>query len=88
MDSRITDDEVKMRLNQTGTEIIRSRDLYSDWSYADLYNELTMPPELRKAHQKNDKAVMEAYGFNWRNMSESECVSELMNLYTRKLDTD
>lgn len=65
MDSRITDDEGKMRLNQTGTEIIRSRDLYSDWSYANLYNELTMPPKLRKSHQENAKAVMNVYGFNW-----------------------
>ncbi|WP_370882821.1 type IIL restriction-modification enzyme MmeI [Dolosigranulum pigrum] len=54
-----------MRLNQTGTEIIRSRDLYSDWLYADLYNELTMPPKLRKAHQENAKAIMNVYGFNW-----------------------
>ena len=40
-----------------------------------------MPSELRKAHQENDKAVMEAYGFDWRNMTESECVAELMKLY-------
>jgi len=46
-----------------------------------LYDELTMPPELRKAHQANDRAVMEAYGFDWRNMTESQCVAELMKLY-------
>lgn len=40
-----------------------------------------MPVELRKAHQANDVAVMEAYGFNWKNMTESECVAELMKLY-------
>lgn len=43
--------------------------------------------ELRKAHQDNDKAVMESYGFDWRGMSESECVSKLMDMYleiTRK----
>ena len=39
-----------------------------------------MPIELRKAHQLNDKAVMEAYGFNIK-MTESECVAELMKLY-------
>ena len=43
-----------------------------------------MPPELRKAHQENDKAVMEAYGFAWRTMTESDCVAELFKLY-RKL---
>ena len=42
-----------------------------------------MPSELRKAHQENDKAVMEAYGFDWRTMTESTCVAELMKLYQR-----
>ena len=42
-----------------------------------------MPPELRKAHQQNDAAVMEAYGFDWRKMSEAECVGELMKLYQK-----
>ena len=42
-----------------------------------------MPVELRKAHQENDKAVMEAYGFDWRKMSESDCVAELMKMYQK-----
>ena len=42
-----------------------------------------MPPELRKAHQENDKAVMEAYGFDWRKMNESACVAELMKMYVK-----
>lgn len=77
------DEKQKERLKSTAEMILKAREIYSDWSYADLYNELTMPLELRKAHQENDKAVMEAYGFNWRNMSESECVSELMKLYQK-----
>ena len=44
---------------------------------------MTMPPELRKAHQENDKAVMQAYGFDWRNMTEPECVAELMKMYQK-----
>ena len=67
--------------------ILNARTKYPNSSLADLYDELTMPPELRKAHQENDKAVMEAYGFNWRKMTESDCVAELMKLYielTRK----
>ena len=40
-----------------------------------------MPVELRKAHQANDVAVMEAYEFNWKTMTESECVAELMKMY-------
>lgn len=43
-----------------------------------------MPTELRKAHQENDKAVMESYGFNWRIMTESDCVAELMKMYQKK----
>lgn len=42
-----------------------------------------MPPELRKAHQENDKKVMDAYGLDWRTMTESECVAELMNMYKK-----
>ena len=47
------------------------------------YDEVTMPVELRKAHQDNDKAVMEAYGFNWCTMTESDCVAELFKLYQK-----
>ena len=57
-----------------------ARDLYPDSSLADLYDPLTMPPELRKAHKANDIAVMKAYGFS-TNMSEADCVAELMNMY-------
>jgi len=42
---------------------------------------VTMPPELRKAHQENDKAVIEAYGFDWKKMTESECVARLLKMY-------
>ena len=69
------------KLAQSGQGILNAREKYSTWSLAQLYNELTMPPELRKAHQENDKAVMEAYGFDWRTMTESECVAELMKMY-------
>lgn len=71
----------KSKIEKTAQGILDARALYPDSSLADLYDELTMPPELRKAHQNNDKAVMEAYGFDWRNMSESDCVAELMKLY-------
>ena len=57
-----------------------ARALYQDSSLADLYDELTMPPELRTAHQNNDRAVMAAYGFDLK-MSESEIVAELFRMY-------
>nr|WP_053942797.1 DNA methyltransferase [Kallipyga gabonensis] len=81
-----SNEKQKERIEKTANKILEARNLYPKSSYADLYNELTMPPELRKAHQENDKAVMEAYGFDWRNMTESECVAELMKLYQEAIN--
>lgn len=68
-------------IEQTAQAILDARARYPDASLADLYGELTMPPDLRRAHQENDKAVMTAYGWNWRGMTESDCVAELMKRY-------
>lgn len=78
----------KARIEKTAQAILDARAKYPDSSLADLYDELTMPPELRKAHQENDKAVMEAYGFDWRHMTESDCVAELMKLYQKLIDAE
>ena len=75
-----TTDAQKAKIEKTAQAILDARNIYPDCSLADLYDEVTMPPELRKAHQNNDKAVMEAYGFNPR-MSEPEIVAELFRLY-------
>lgn len=64
-----------------------ARALYPDSSLADLYDPLTMPPELRKAHIANDRAVMAAYGFSTK-MSESDCVAELMKMYQHLIETE
>ncbi|MBQ8298087.1 MAG: class I SAM-dependent DNA methyltransferase [Ruminococcus sp.] len=72
--------EQKAKIEQTAQAILDARAKYHDCSFADLYDELTMPPELRKAHQQNDFAVMAAYGFD-RKITESECVAELMGMY-------
>lgn len=74
-------DAQKAKIEKTAQAILDARALYPDSSLADLYDELTMPKELRRAHQENDKAVMTAYGFDWRNMTESQCVAELMKMY-------
>lgn len=74
-------EEQKAKIEQTAQEILDARALYPDSSLADLYDELAMPVELRRAHQHNDKAVMQAYGFDYRTMTESECVAELMKMY-------
>lgn len=76
-------DEQKAKIEQTTQAILDARALYPDCSLADLYDELTMPKELRKAHQNNDRAVMQAYGFDVKTMTESECVGELMRIYQR-----
>lgn len=75
--------EQKAKIEQTAQGILDARALYPDSSLADLYDQLTMPPELRNAHQENDRAVMQAYGFDWRNMTESDCVSALMQQYQK-----
>ncbi len=74
--------EQKQKIESTAQAILDARAKYPDCSLADLYDETTMPPELRKAHQQNDFAVMAAYGFP-RNITESECVAELMKMYQR-----
>ncbi len=76
-------EEQKESIEKTAQAILDARALYPDCSLADLYDELTMPSELRKAHQENDRAVMRAYGF-WGNLNtESECVAELMKMYQK-----
>ena len=81
-------DEQKAKIEKTAQEILNAREKHPNSSLADLYNDLTMPPELRKAHQENDKMVMEAYGFKKKDengktrwLTESETVAELMKMY-------
>ena len=78
-------DEQKAKIEQTAQAILDARALYPDSSLADLYDELTMPAELRKAHQQNDRAVMLAYGFPVKSaFTESQCVAELFKLYRER----
>ncbi len=77
----IPTDAQKVKIEQTAQAILDARALYPDSSLADMYDEVAMPPELRKAHQNNDKAVMQAYGFSIKDMTESMCVAELMKMY-------
>ena len=72
--------EQKAKIEKTAQAILDARAKYPECSLADLYDETTMPAELRKAHQANDFAVMAAYGFD-KKITESECVAELMRRY-------
>ncbi len=76
-------DTQKAKIEQTAQAILDARALYPDCSLADLYDEIAMPPELRKAHQQNDRAVMQAYGFDVATTTETSCVAELMRMYQR-----
>ena len=71
----------RAKIEQTAQAILDARALYPDCSLADLYDETTMPPELRRAHQANDRAVMQAYGFDVKTTTEASCVAELMKMY-------
>ena len=74
-------DVQREKIEQTAQAILDARALYPDSSLADLYDEVTMPPELRKAHQNNDRAVMQAYGFDIKTTTETSCVARLMEMY-------
>lgn len=76
-------DAQKSAIEKTAQGILDARAKYPTSSLADLYDEAVMPPDLRKAHQENDKAVMAAYGFDYKKMTESECVAELFKLYEK-----
>ncbi|MDZ5580771.1 DNA methyltransferase [Enterococcus cecorum] len=83
---KATENQVE-KIKETAQAILDARSLYPDSSLADLYDELTMPVELRRAHQENDKAVMKAYGFtkkvngNTTWLTESETVVKLFDMY-------
>ena len=74
----------KIQIEATVQTILDARALYPDSSLADLYDEVAMPPELRKAHQQNGRSVMQAYGFDIKTTTETSCIAELMRLYQAK----
>lgn len=74
-------EEQKAKIEQTAQAILDARAKYPDCSLADLYDEVTMPADLRRAHQDNDRAVMQAYGFVPGKTTESECVAKLFERY-------
>ena len=68
-------------IEKTAQGILDARANHADSTLADLYDEALMPPDLRKAHQANDRAVMATYGFDVGSMTEASCVAELMRMY-------
>ena len=78
-------DEQKARIESTAQGIIEARKLYPNSTLANMYDDVLMPPELRKAHQQNDRAVMQAYGFSIKDTTENSCVAALMKMYQKKI---
>jgi hypothetical protein len=74
-------DEQKAEIEKLAQAILDARALSSGSSLADLYDPLTMPPELLKAHQNLDRAVMKLYGFPVGKTTEADCVAALMERY-------
>lgn len=81
-------DKQKAKIEKTAQAILDARTLYSDSSLADLYDPLTMPKELLKAHQDNDRAVMEAYGLPVKGTTESDAVAFLFKMYEKLVEKD
>lgn len=69
----------------TANEILEVRNQYKNCSLADLYDEYSMPNDLKLAHRKNDMAVMNAYGFN-QKMTEYDWVEKLMEMYRQMVE--
>lgn len=78
--------EQRQKIETTAQAILDARAKYPECSLADLYDEVTMPIELRRAHQANDRAVMAAYGFQ-TTMTESDCVARLLEMYQQITST-
>jgi hypothetical protein len=76
-----TTETQQAKIEQSAQAILDARAMYPNSSLADMYDPLTMPPELLKAHEKNDRAVMKAYGFNAQTMTEEKWVAALMKKY-------
>ena len=76
----LPNDVQRSKMEEAARVILDARALYPESSLADLYDELAMPIELRKAHRANDAAVLEAYGFP-KDASESEIVARLFKMY-------
>ena len=74
--------EQKDKIEKTAKAILDARELYPESSFAEMYGEhMYLFPALLTAHQNNDRAVMEAYGFPIKGFTESDCVAELMKRY-------
>lgn len=78
--------EQRQKIEETAQHILNVRSKFTESCLADIYDSLTMPSELQKAHIANDKAVMQAYGFSVKDTSEADCVAALMKMYQELME--
>lgn len=77
-------DEQRKEIEEAAKAILLVRKKYPNYTLSDMYDPLTMPKDLIKAHDANNRAVMRAYGFNINKTSEADCVAALMQMYKKK----
>ena len=75
-------DKQKTKIEKLAQAILDTRAQFPNSSLADLYDPLTMPKELLKAHQNLDHVVMKLYGFK-KDATESQIVAKLMTMYQK-----
>ena len=78
-------DKQKNAIEASAQLILDIRAKFPDSSLAELYDEITMPYELREAHKKNDLAVAKAYGLENILDDEPKIAVELLKRYERYL---
>ncbi|MBD5560477.1 MAG: class I SAM-dependent DNA methyltransferase [Clostridia bacterium] len=76
--------EQKKRVEETAQAVLDARAKFPDKTLASLYDDRTMPSELREAHERNDRAVMEAYGMDADRAQEADLM-DLLRIRNREL---
>jgi len=73
-------DELRKKLDESGTQILNERAEFPESTLSDLYNPGAMPPGLLKAHALNEKLVLSAYGLK-SNATDEEVLAKLFQTY-------
>lgn len=70
------DEKTREKIASLARGVLAARAAHSGSSLAALYDPLTMPPDLLRAHEELDRAVLKSYGFK-SSASEMEMVTGL-----------
>jgi hypothetical protein len=82
---RLSETQKKV-LELSAKAILTVRDKFQESSLADLYDPLSMPIELRKAHAENDRLVLAAFGLD-KKATDAEILATLFSRYNELLDS-